>query len=157
MFKVTLIILFLNFLVAIAFYTHRPKRFLPMMPTTIASIAGLVVATRAVKDYSWDSESHEASEMDNSILMNPASSGRAIGPLNRINKATPPEKRKNREDLRYGYGRFIGTDGALRIGIERHPWVIPLDSANSARMRKRAPWRFWKKIGSEDARKGEGA
>ena len=24
-------------------------------------------------------------------------------------------------DWRFGYGRFIGTDGALRIGIERHP------------------------------------
>ena len=31
------------------------------------------------------------------------------------------------EDWRYGYGRYIGTDGTPRIGIERRPFVICLD------------------------------
>lgn len=113
MFLVTLAILGLNLIVAVLYYANRPKRFLPMMPTTIASIAGLVVATRALDDYSWDRSDAESSE------------------------GSKPTESKAREDLRYGYGRFVGTDGVTRIGIERHPWVVPLEAKNPDAARKR--------------------
>lgn len=32
------------------------------------------------------------------------------------------------EDWRFGYGKFVGTDGKPHLGIERKPFVIPLDA-----------------------------
>jgi len=46
MFLMTLTVLGLDIIIAILYYSNRPKRFLPIMPTTIARIAGLVVAMR---------------------------------------------------------------------------------------------------------------
>lgn len=51
MFKITLVILVLQLIVAILYYTHRPKRFLPRMPTSIASIIAFVSASRALEDF----------------------------------------------------------------------------------------------------------
>lgn len=116
MFLITFTILAINIIVAVLYYYKQPKRFLPMMPTTIASIVGLVVATRALKDYSWDK--HDSDSSDRST------------------------ESKEREKLRYGYGRFVSTDGVTRIGIERHPWVIPMESKNPE-VRKRT-WTFGK-------------
>ncbi|KAL8673201.1 MAG: hypothetical protein Q9168_002353 [Polycauliona sp. 1 TL-2023] len=41
------------------------------------------------------------------------------------------EARKQEEwkkDWRFGYGRFVGTDGTPHVGIERRPFVQPLDT-----------------------------
>lgn len=32
---------------------------------------------------------------------------------------------------RYGYGRFVGTDGKTYVGIEKQRYVVPLESRNS--------------------------
>ena len=92
MFKLSVIVLSIHLIVAITYYTRRPKPFLPRMPTTIASIIGYVSASRALEDFQ--------------------------------NKNGPPS------DARYGYGRFIGTDGKSHVGIERQRYVIPLKSQN---------------------------
>jgi hypothetical protein len=116
MFLITLTILSLNLIIAILYYINHPKRFLPMMPTTIASIAGLVVTTRALEDY--------RSEATPSI-------GKACS------------------DLRYGYGHFAGTDSTMRIGIERHSWVVPLETKNPHAVGKRT-WGSTFRIGKRD-------
>ncbi|KAL8842259.1 MAG: hypothetical protein Q9170_000585 [Blastenia crenularia] len=33
-----------------------------------------------------------------------------------------------RSDWRFGYGRFVGTDGRPHVGIERRPFVVPLET-----------------------------
>lgn len=50
MFYITVTLLALQFFVAIAYYAKRPKRFLPRMPLTIASIISYVSASHALKD-----------------------------------------------------------------------------------------------------------
>ncbi|KAL8720688.1 MAG: hypothetical protein Q9225_002481 [Loekoesia sp. 1 TL-2023] len=37
-------------------------------------------------------------------------------------------KKEWESDWRFGYGRFVGTDGRPHIGIERSPFVVPLES-----------------------------
>lgn len=125
LFLITLTLLGLNLIVAVLYYAHRPKRFLPMMPTTIASIAGLVIATRALEDYGSEATS---------------SAGKATAIAS---------SSKARADLRYGYGRFVGTDGTTRIGIERHPWVVALETKNPYATRKRT-WGSTLRIGKKD-------
>ena len=84
MFRVSIIILGVQILVAILFYTNRPKRFLPRMPTSIGSIIAYIAASRAAEDFNG-------------------------GPLDRCEK-------EHSEERRYGYGRFIGTDGRDKGG-----------------------------------------
>lgn len=50
MFKITITLLGLHLLVAITVYVRRPKRFLPRMPTTIASIIAYVSASHLLQD-----------------------------------------------------------------------------------------------------------
>ncbi|KAH7310374.1 hypothetical protein BKA65DRAFT_413820 [Rhexocercosporidium sp. MPI-PUGE-AT-0058] len=102
MFKMAIILLSIQLIVAVLYYTHRPRRFLPRMPTSIASIIAFVTATRAVED-----------------LDEKGANGQNLG------------------DQRYAYGRFIGTDGRTRVGIELHRFVVPLKSQNPAVKRRR--------------------
>ncbi|KAI4220980.1 MAG: hypothetical protein L6R40_008663 [Gallowayella cf. fulva] len=37
-------------------------------------------------------------------------------------------QRKWRKEWRFGYGKFVGTDGRPHVGIERRPFVVPLDT-----------------------------
>jgi hypothetical protein len=100
MFCISISILMLNFVVAIAYYTLRPANFLPVMPTTIASIISFVIGSQALEEYGQGMMSEE------------------------------------RKDLRFGYGRYMGIDGAPRVGIERYPYVVPLEGYG-AQVRKR--------------------
>lgn len=86
---ITVALLGLNILVALAYYIKRPKRMLKRMPTTIASVLEL---------------------FDGSGLVGEA---RARG-------GVP-------EEWKLGYGRFVGTDGKPRVGIERRPFVVEWD------------------------------
>ncbi|KAL2059944.1 hypothetical protein VTL71DRAFT_10099, partial [Oculimacula yallundae] len=51
MFIMALILFGFQVIVAVMYYTHRPRRFLPRMPTSIASIIAFVAASRAVEDF----------------------------------------------------------------------------------------------------------
>jgi hypothetical protein len=49
-------------IVAILYYTHRSKNFLPWVPTSIASIAALVSAIQALQDFSKSDKRNENSD-----------------------------------------------------------------------------------------------
>ena len=44
-------------------------------------------------------------------------------------------------DQRYGYGRFIGTDGKTHIGIERQRYVVPLECKNPEVKKRKWTWK----------------
>jgi hypothetical protein len=85
-------------LVSILVYAKRPGRYLPRMPTTIASQIALFAASSAVRDFKGTS------------------------------LYTERERVRNIEDLdrRYGYGSFVSVDGKVHVGIERAPFVEPV-------------------------------
>jgi hypothetical protein len=94
------LILGLYAIVALCIYLWRPGRFLLRMPTSIGAVITLFAASEAVSD------------MRGTSLM------------------TKRERKRHLEDLqaRYGYGRFVGSDGVLHEGIEKEPLVdaVPL-------------------------------
>ncbi|CZT49573.1 uncharacterized protein RSE6_10441 [Rhynchosporium secalis] len=61
MFIMALILLGLQLIVAVLYYTHRPRRFLSRMPTSIASIIAFVAASRAVEDFDDNSRIDKSS------------------------------------------------------------------------------------------------
>jgi hypothetical protein len=94
------LILGLYAIVALCIYLWRPGRFLLRMPTSIGAVITSFAASEAVSD------------MRGTSLM------------------TKRERKRHLEDLqaRYGYGKFVGTDGVLHEGIEKEPLVdaVPL-------------------------------
>jgi hypothetical protein len=94
------LILGLYAIVALCVYLWRPGRFLLRMPTSIGAVITSFAASEAVSD------------MRGTSLM------------------TKRERKRHLEDLqaRYGYGKFVGTDGVLHEGIEKEPLVdaVPL-------------------------------
>lgn len=101
MFYLTVSLLGLQLLVAFAYYAYRPRRFLPRMPLTIASVIAYVSASHAVHD----------------------TDSNGLG--------------SEKNDIRYGYGRFIGVDGRSHVGIEKAPLVVPLKIDNPDFKRRR--------------------
>ena len=47
------------------------------------------------------------------------------------------------EDYRYGYGRFVGKSGKVRVGIEREGFVYGLEGFEKGRGTERKWWRRW--------------
>ena len=111
MFKITIILLSLQLIVAVLYYVYRPKRFLTSMPTSIASIVAFVQFSKALEDF------------------RPGGSGVSDG--GRAGEGDGEE--------RYGFGRFVGTDGKTHVGIERSRLVVPLESVNP-QVGKRGWW-----------------
>jgi hypothetical protein len=95
MFIISETILVIYAIVAILVYFKRPGRYLPRMPTTIASVIALFAASAAVKDFE------------------------------RTSMLTVKEREKRMEEsgCRYGYGSFVGGDGCVHVGIEKVPFV----------------------------------
>jgi len=56
------------------------------------------------------------------------------------------DKKQGWEDKRYGYGRFVGTDGRTKVGIERQRLVVPLEVKNP--YVKRRNW--WNRARKDD-------
>ena len=81
--------------VAIIVYLRRPGRYLPRLPTSIASVVGLFAAGGAVRDM------------------------RGTSHLDSKERANHLEKL----DDRYGYGNYVGVDGMIHVGIEKTPFV----------------------------------
>ncbi|KAF2745023.1 hypothetical protein M011DRAFT_470037 [Sporormia fimetaria CBS 119925] len=94
-FYIAEVILAIYVIVTIAVYLRRPGRFLPRMPTTIGATIGLFAASSAVQ------------------------SMRGTSVMTRKER----EKMLEDEGCRYGYGTFVGHDGNLHVGIEKHPIV----------------------------------
>lgn len=110
MFKIAVVLLALQLIVAVLYYVCRPMPFLPRMPTSIASVVAYVSASHALDDFS-----------------------------------PSDTKGKQEEEIRYAYGRYLGTDGETHVGIDRQRYVIPLQSQNpDARRRRKWGWRSQK-------------
>lgn len=115
MYKIALTILCIDIVVILNIYARMPKPFLPRMPTSLASYIAYFAA------------SHFAQEL-----------------AEEANTCTTPEKLVHRlrdSDRTFGFGKFIGTDGGVHIGIEREPLVHPL--INHASTTRRLKWKFW--------------
>jgi hypothetical protein len=82
-------------IVSILVYLRRPGRYLPRMPISIAAVIALFASSAAVED------------------------------LKDTFNMTTKEREKYFNDLnhRYGYGSYIGSDGAVHVGIEMVPYV----------------------------------
>ncbi|KAL9029365.1 MAG: hypothetical protein Q9196_002391 [Gyalolechia fulgens] len=88
MFFISVTLLALNTVVAVAYWARRPKKILPHMPDTIANTMDLFRGSGLISDV---------------------------------------EDRERWGNWRFGYGRFVGSGGKRYEGIERRPFVIPLD------------------------------
>ncbi|KAL9006623.1 MAG: hypothetical protein Q9188_000660 [Gyalolechia gomerana] len=89
MFFISVVLLALNTVVAVAYWAWRPKKILQHMPYTIGKTMDLFRGSGLIFDV---------------------------------------EDREKWEKWKFGYGRFVGRGGKLYEGIERRPFVIPLDS-----------------------------
>lgn len=95
MFWIAIAILATYALVILAVYARRPDRFLPYLPTTIASIIALFAASRTVRSFI---EYAHLSERERNMRLAEC-------------------------DLRFGYGTFVGTDHNIHTGIEQELFI----------------------------------
>ncbi|KAI9722979.1 MAG: hypothetical protein M1812_001428 [Candelaria pacifica] len=98
MFIISQTILGMYLVVAVIMYIFRPGKFLPRLPTTIASVVSLVYRSHALADFKGTAQ-------------------------------MPPKQREKHLEVlgnKYGYGRYIGTDGQAHVGIERQPLFVDL-------------------------------
>ena len=94
-------ILSLNCIVVIILYARRPGKWLPRMPTNVASILGFVGGA-------WEPGAG-----------NPRHS----------------ERRDAEHQTWWGFGKYLGRDGKVQIGIERWPFVQPLGDDGTEELR----------------------
>lgn len=114
MFILAEVILCIYVVVTVLVYLYRPERFLPRLPTTIASIIATFAAGYAVQDFQGTAH---------------------MGTKKRVQFT---------EELgaSYAYGSFMGTDGKPHTGIEKEPLVTPLKhSTSSAERPRKRSWR----------------
>jgi hypothetical protein len=108
MFILSIAILSTYILFTVTLYIRRPWKILPRLPTTIVSQIPFFAASHMLQDFS----------------IMPDTSGRERS----------PNAQGTRQ--RYGFGRFIGTDGKAHIGIEREPLVQILSKEDLRLMQK---------------------
>ncbi|KAK2763098.1 hypothetical protein FQN54_009732 [Arachnomyces sp. PD_36] len=96
MFWITLAILVFDLFVALAFYLRVPRPFLPRMPTTIASLVAYFAGSNIMLDLRKSGSSQED----------------AISHL-------------KTSKHRYGFGKYMGTDDQVNLGIDRQPYLFP--------------------------------
>ncbi|KAL2010642.1 hypothetical protein VTN00DRAFT_6449 [Thermoascus crustaceus] len=105
MFKIVEILLILDAIVAVWLYIRLPKPFLYRMPTSIAILISYFASSHLLQDL------REGEVRSNEVANWLRDKGRV-----------------------YGFGRYIGVDGEIHIGIERQPYLIPRDVSNSSRL-----------------------
>lgn len=88
--------------VSLLIYLRRPGRYLPRMPISIAAIVALFASSAAVRDLQG------TSHMNNK------------------------ERERYLQEKRYGYGSYVGSDGAVHVGIEKTPFVQYMDQVTFA-------------------------
>ena len=91
MFYIAVVLLGFSALASIVIFTARPRRFLPRLPDSLAAEIGLFYASQALEDTAGTA--HMSSAMR--------------------------EKRLAALGMEYGYGKFVGTDGKVHLGVER--------------------------------------
>lgn len=110
MFILSIAILSTYILFTVTLYIRRPWKILPRLPTTIISQIPYFAASHTLQDHSIMSGTSEKDKSSNA-----------------------PGTRQ-----RYGFGRFIGTDGKAHIGIEREPLVQILSKKDLRLMQNNA-------------------
>lgn len=100
-------ILCLYVLTTVLVYLHRPWRILPRLPISLASTIAFFAASHAIQEFEGTS--------------------------------TMTEKQRKKwlewQGYRWGYGRFVGRDGKVHVGIEREPFVTVLEEEALPRFR----------------------
>lgn len=109
-FILSMVILGTYILFTVILYVRRPWKILPRMPTTIASQIAFFAASHTLQDFSLTPDMSE--------------------------RVRNSDARGSRQ--RYGFGRFIGTDGRAHIGIEREPLVQILTKSDLTLMQRNA-------------------
>jgi len=109
-FILSMVILGTYILFTVILYVRRPWKILPRMPTTIASQIAFFAASHTLQDFASTPDMSE--------------------------RVRNPDARGSRQ--RYGFGRFIGTDGRAHIGIEREPLVQILTKSDLTLMQRNA-------------------
>lgn len=84
--------------VSICFYILLPKPFMPRIPTSVAALASYFSHSHLLQDL--DHAAEDEDDIDISRFFE--SKGRV-----------------------YGFGRYIGTDGDVHLGVERQPYLFP--------------------------------
>ena len=113
LYLVTTTILTINIAVCIVFYSTRPTPFLPRLPASIASQITYFAASGVVDDICADLNMHNGEAGIKEHL-------RAL----------------DEHGWRYAYGKFVGRDGKVHVGMERVPFVQPLPPS-------RLEWSRW--------------
>ncbi|KAK3378246.1 hypothetical protein B0H63DRAFT_418148 [Podospora didyma] len=117
---VTIGILCLTAVVLVALYVRERRAFLPRLPSTIASVIAYVAAGRATREYARQENGKGKTDKPTELL--------------RTYRQT------------YSFGRYIGVDGKLHVGIEVDPLVMPVDGTMLQKKQtglglvKRTPW-----------------
>jgi Protein of unknown function (DUF3433) len=115
MYKLALTIIWIDIAVLLNIYLRMPKPFLPQMPTSIASNLSFFAASHFAQELAEEAET-------------------CSRPEDVVNRLA-------RSDKRFGFGRFVGTDGNVHIGIEREPFVHSLGKETN--LRPRPKWKLW--------------
>lgn len=108
MFILSIAILGTYILFTVTLYIRRPWKILPRLPTTIISQIPFFAASYMLQDFS----------------------------IMKSGKESEPKIEGLKQ--RYGFGRFVGTDGKAHIGIEREPLVQTLTKDDLRLMQKNA-------------------
>ncbi|KAJ9206310.1 hypothetical protein DTO021D3_2153 [Paecilomyces variotii] len=96
MFKIVLVILLVDLAVAICVYARLPKPFLPTMPTSVAAILSFVSDSHLLQDFSKVETNGD--RIDKYL--------EERGPV-------------------FGFGKYIGTDREIHVGIDSQPYLVP--------------------------------
>ena len=91
MFCISTALLGFSAIASVVIFTARPKRFLPRLPNTLAAEIGFFYASEALKDMAGTANMTSAMR----------------------------ERHLARLGGQYGYGKFIGKDGKVHLGVER--------------------------------------
>lgn len=99
LFTISLAILTVYIVVSIVVYLRRPGRYLARMPTSLGAIIALFASSSALADL------------------------RGTSALTNADR----ESYHSRLACRYGYGSYIGADGAVHVGVEKAPFFTHMN------------------------------
>lgn len=111
MYKIAVVVLCIDIVVVLNIYLRMPNPFLPRMPTNIASNVAFFAASHFAQELAEEADTCSTPE-------------ELVGRL-------------KKGDRRFGFGKFVGTDGGIHIGIEREPFVYSLGDSRGTRRRSR--------------------
>ena len=143
-FYVAIAILGLDLVVAVCFFASRPRAFLPRLPLSVASqiayVAGgrmggeIMAAAAAMKEEEQESGGGGRAEGEGQGEGQPgvAKRGgkRSVGTDRDSGSSTGTEqllRALDRRGWRYGFGKYVGSDGQVGIGVEREPYVYSIE------------------------------